>query len=100
MMVVAMTDVEMVSNRVRLRGKGQITIPQSVRSSIGVNEGDILTLLQIGEVILLAPKQPQIPRLIDKITEMMDKEGISLVDLLQGLKEKREAIWREHVGDD
>jgi AbrB family looped-hinge helix DNA binding protein len=85
------------SSPVRLRKRGQITLPQTVRDSLGLSEGDILTLLQIGEVVMLAPKQPQVPRLADRIAGLMEEEGISLADLLQGLKEEREAIWRERT---
>ena len=88
---------EIQSNPVRLRKRGQITIPQAVRDDLGVREGDILTLIQMGDVVMLTPKQPQVPRLADKITELMEEEGVSLADLLKGLKEEREAIWRERT---
>jgi len=88
---------EIQSNPVRLRKRGQITIPQAVRDNLGVSEGDILTLLQMGDVIMLTPRQPQVPRLADKIAGLMEEEGVSLADLLQGLKEEREAIWRERM---
>ena len=88
---------EIQSNPVRLRRRGQITIPQAVRDNLGVSEGDILTLLQMGDVVMLATRQPQVPRLADKIAGLMEDEGVSLADLLQGLKEEREAIWRERV---
>lgn len=80
---------------IRLRGRGQITVPQTVRDALDVSEGDILTLFQVGDVILLTPKQPQVPRLADKIADLMEAEGVSLADLLAGLEEEREAAWRE-----
>ena len=46
---------------------------------------------------MLIPRQPQVPRLADKIAGLMEEEGVSLADLLQGLKEEREAIWRERA---
>ncbi|WP_168534749.1 hypothetical protein [Anabaena sp. UHCC 0253] len=33
-------------------------------------------LLQIGEVVLLTPKQPQVPQIADKITAMMEDAGL------------------------
>lgn len=93
------TDVSSKTFPVRLRGRGQITVPQSVRDDLDVTEGDILTLLQVGDVVLLTPTQPQMPRLADRIADMMESEGVSLADLLAGLKEEREAIWRERQKD-
>jgi len=90
---------EFPGKSVRLRERGQITIPQAVRDNLGVGEGDILTLLQVGQVVMLVPKQPQVPRLADKIAGLMEEEGVSLADLLQGLKDEREAIWRQRSED-
>ena len=89
------TSIDVQSNPVRLRGRGQITIPQTVRDNLNITKGDMLTLLQVGDIILLTPRQPQVPRLADKIVDMMEAESVSLADLLSGLKEEREAMWRE-----
>jgi len=93
------TEVNSKTFPVRLRRRGQITVPQTVRDDLSVTEGDILTLLQVGDVVLLTPRQPQVPRLADKIADMMESEDVSLADLLEGLKEEREAIWRERQRD-
>ena len=93
------TEVNSKTFPVRLRRRGQITVPQTVRDDLSVTEGDILTLLQVGDVVLLTPRQPQVPRLADKIADMMESEDVSRADLLEGLKEEREAIWRERQRD-
>jgi AbrB family looped-hinge helix DNA binding protein len=98
-MVALMVDSEVETSPVRLRKRGQITIPQTVRDSLGVSEGDILTLIQMGEAVILTPRQPRVPRLADKIADLMEDEGVSLAELLQGLKEEREEIWRERSED-
>jgi bifunctional DNA-binding transcriptional regulator/antitoxin component of YhaV-PrlF toxin-antitoxin module len=84
---------------IRLRGRGQITLPQEVRENLKVVEGDVLALIQVGDVIMLTPRQPQVHRLGDRIVAMMEAEGVSLADLLSGLEEEREAIWRERQSD-
>lgn len=55
----------------------------------------MLVLLQIGNLIVLAPKQPQVPQLIDRIATLMEHENVGLTDLLAGLEAEREAIWHE-----
>ena len=55
----------------------------------------MLVLLQIGDLIVLAPKQPQVPQLIDRIPTIMESENVGLTDLLAGLEAEREAIWQE-----
>jgi len=50
-------NVELKTFPIRLRQRGQITVPQSVRDSLNMTEGDVLTLLQIDDLILLTPKR-------------------------------------------
>jgi len=88
-------NITVKSYPIRLRGRGQITIPQEVRDTLSVDEGDILTLLQVGEFILVSPKQPKVPQLTDRIATLMEQERVSLADLLAGLEEERKAMWQE-----
>ncbi len=88
-------EVKIKTGLVRIRDRGQITIPQEARDRLNLAEGDMLAFLQIDDIILLTPKQPQVPRLAEKIVEVMEKEDVSLADLLEGLDQEREAIWRE-----
>lgn len=80
---------------VRLRQRGQITVPREVRDRLKVNEGDTLTLIQVGSTLILTPKRPVVPLLADRIVELMEQEGVTLADLLLGLEEERAAIYQE-----
>ena len=80
---------------IRLQENGQITVPQPVQDNLNLTDGDMLTLLQVGNLVLLTPKQPQVPQLADKITAIMEAEGITLTDLLDGIETERKAIWQE-----
>ena len=48
---------------VRVRERGQITLPHSVRTSLAVEAGDTLNLVQIDDIVLLSPRPSMIPRL-------------------------------------
>ena len=52
-----------------------------------------MVLIQIGNLIVLAPKQPQAPQLIEGIVTIMENKNVGLTDLLGGLEAEREAIW-------
>ena len=84
---------------IRLREQGQIIVPQIVQDDLNVAEGDILTMLQIGDLVLLTPRQPQVPQLADKIIAIMEDEGVSLTDLMAGVEAERETIWQEQQKD-
>lgn len=89
------TNVDLIAFPIRLEKEGQITVPQTVQERLNLTEGDMLTLMQIGDVVLLTPKQPQVPQLADRITALREDEGVSLTDLLEGIETEREAIWNE-----
>ncbi len=89
------TDMEIQQFPILLGQGGEITIPQLLQDSLNINQGDMLVLLQIGNLIVLAPKQPQVPQLIDRIATIMESENVGLTDLLEGLEAEREAIWQE-----
>ena len=46
---------------VRLRDRGQLTIPRDVRDKLMAEEGDVFTLLQIDDLMLLTRRQPRVP---------------------------------------
>ncbi len=46
------------SSRVRVKHKGQVTIPAELRSSLGISEGDILEAGEREGAIVLTPVPP------------------------------------------
>ncbi len=77
------------SYTVRLRERGQVTIPQEIREELAAQEGDMLTLVRINDLIFLTPRQPRVAALTERFTAEMEKANISLAELLQGLTEER-----------
>jgi len=80
---------------IKVRERGQVTIPQSVREQFSARTGDILTLVQFDDFVLLAPSILKTPSLAKQFSQKMDDEGVSLADLLQGLAEEREASYNQ-----
>ena len=84
---------------VRLRERGQLTLPQAVRRDLAVDKGDVLTLVQIDDLAVLTRRSTLLPKLSEEFTAIMKEDGVSLADLLRGLGQEREQIWREpHAG--
>ena len=88
-------DITLQTYPVRLRGGGQITIPQAIRERLAFNDGDFLVMVEVDGMVFLAPKPLQAPRLADRLADMMDEAGATLADLLQGIEGERIAIWQE-----
>jgi AbrB family looped-hinge helix DNA binding protein len=92
-------DTDLQKFTTQLRQRGQITIPQKLRESLAINEGDVLTLVQLGDSILMSPSSLRTYELADRISEMMDQEGVTLVDMLKDLPLIRSEIYNKKFGD-
>jgi AbrB family looped-hinge helix DNA binding protein len=84
---------------VSLEANGQVTVPVALREQLQLSEGDQLTLIQVGDLVLLSPKALAVPQLVEQISALREAEGISLSELLDGLQAERQALWEENQPD-
>lgn len=86
---------------IQIRKKGGLTLPVDLRNKYKLNEGDILTLIDLGDgSFLLTPRVSQVNRLGDRVAEVVTDYNVSLDDLLSTLDEEREQYYREHYAGD
>ncbi len=91
----------MTANTIQVRKKGAITLPMDLRAKYGVDEGDIFTLIDMGDgSFLLTPRVSQVNRLGDRVAEILKEENVSLDDLLCTLDEERERYYQERYAKD
>jgi bifunctional DNA-binding transcriptional regulator/antitoxin component of YhaV-PrlF toxin-antitoxin module len=91
----------MATNTIQVRKKGNITLPIDLRNKYGVDEGDIFTLIDMGDgSFLLTPRISQVNRLGDRVVEILNAESVSLDDLLKTLDEERERYYQERYAKD
>ncbi len=81
-----MTDTKVI----RVAQRGVVTLPKSLREAYGLEAGDLLTLLDLGGVFVLSPRQSEIGALADRITKSLEAKGETLESMLQVLREERE----------
>lgn len=87
----------MTTNTIQVRKKGSITLPMDLRTKYGVDEGDIFTLIDMGDgSFLLTPRVFQVNRLGDRVANLLEAQGVSLDDLLNTLDDERERYYQEH----
>jgi AbrB family looped-hinge helix DNA binding protein len=84
--------------KVRVRQRGQITIPRELRNALGIAEDSILTAVQVGEGILLTGKPLLGQEVAAQFQKAMKQKGITLEQLLKGLEEQRKVLVREKYG--
>ena len=82
----------------RVYSKGQVTIPAKIRKRLNIGQGTLLSFLQIGEVILLSPRRLVVPGAQKEMAWIMEQEGVTLKELLEGLEEERLRYNQEEYG--
>jgi AbrB family looped-hinge helix DNA binding protein len=83
---------------VQVRERGQFTIPAEIRRQMGIEEGDVFSLMQLGDTLVATRKKLVSPEIARAIETIMEEEGVTLTDLLEGLDKQREAYVREKYG--
>ena len=87
----------MAAIAVQIRNKGAITLPVEVRRQYGLNEGDVLTLVDLGDgSFFLTPRVLQLERLGDQVQHLMEQSGVTADDVMKVLAEERERYYRDH----
>jgi bifunctional DNA-binding transcriptional regulator/antitoxin component of YhaV-PrlF toxin-antitoxin module len=90
-----------VSTTIQIRGKGTVTIPVELRRKYGLDDGDVIALIDLGDgSFLLTPIVSKVDRLGDRVAQAMVDEGISLEEILTALDEERERYYHERYAGD
>ena len=88
----------MASNAIiQIRNKGTITLPINFRRKYHLNQGDVFTLIDLGDgSFILTPNITQVNLLGDRIAQAMTEGGVSIDEILDALDEERERYYKEH----
>lgn len=82
----------------KLWGRGQLTIPASLRKELRLEEETTLSIVKVGDSLLLTPRKLVGNRLAQAAQKEMKKAGLSLDDLLKDLEKQRARYNRERYG--
>lgn len=75
---------------VQVAQRGLVTLPKALREIYHIQEGDQLTLLDLGGVFVISPRRSEIDGLADQISAALVEKGESLESMLSALREARE----------
>jgi len=80
----------------QLRAKGTLTIPVELRQKYALSEGDVLTLVDLGDgSFFLTPRVSIVSKLVAEMEALREEAGISVEELLEGLPEQRRQLYQE-----
>ncbi len=81
-----------------IKSRGQLTIPKKIRESSHLEEGQVVSIIPVGDSVIITPKRLELDEARRQIRRIMKASGLSEKELLKGLKEERESLYRETYG--
>jgi len=85
---------------VRVRSRGQLTIPQEMREALRLDESTGLSIFRVGKVLILSPKRLQRASLAKEVEREMKRQGLTLKDLISDLRVQRKKYLAEAYPED
>jgi len=76
------TDVQIIQT-------GAVALPAKIRSRYKLEEGDVLTLIDLDGGLLLFPKRSVVSALAKEMEKQREEAGMTIDELLKGLDEQR-----------
>lgn len=83
---------------VQVRDDGSFVLPECLRKRYGIEPGKTLHLLDLDGVLVLATIPPTVEELSRGIERARNEAGLSVEELLDGLREQRERYYQEKYG--
>lgn len=90
--------MEVLAKRVRVWGKGAITIPAKYRKALKLENDSIVTIFPVGKSLVITPERPLVLEAATDIDRAMKEKGLSLDDLLRDLRQQRKRLNQEIYG--
>ena len=81
-----------------IRSRGQITIPKSIREASHLEEGQSVSIIPLGDGMLITPKRLELDEARRRIKGILKASGLSPKAVLEGLDEEREGLFEELYG--
>ncbi len=75
---------------VQVRKRGTLTLPAELRTKYNIEPGYTFHIIDLDGVLVLTPMTPMVPELAREIERARVEAGLTIEELLAGLREQRE----------
>jgi len=83
-----------------VRARGQLTIPKEIRERGAIYEGDSVSIIPVGDSLLLTPHKLELDEARREIRRIMRAAGVRLEDLIEALGDERRSLAGETYGSE
>ncbi|HDH05715.1 MAG TPA: AbrB/MazE/SpoVT family DNA-binding domain-containing protein [Nitrospirae bacterium] len=81
-----------------IKARGQLTIPKKIREMCHLEEGQVVSIIPVGDSLIITPKRLELDEARREIKKILKASQLSPEDLLSGLKEERKDLYKEKYG--
>jgi AbrB family looped-hinge helix DNA binding protein len=81
-----------------IKARGQLTIPKKIREMSHLEEGQVVSIIPVGDSLIITPKRLELDEARREIKKILKASQLSPEDLLAGLKEERKDLYKEKYG--
>jgi len=78
-----------------IKARGQLTIPKKIREASHLEEGQVVSIIPVGDSVIITPKRIDLDEARREIAKVLKKSGLSAEEVLEGLKDERENLYKE-----
>jgi AbrB family looped-hinge helix DNA binding protein len=86
--------------RAHIRDRGQLTIPKEVRDKGALQDGAAVTIIPVGDAILVGPNKLGLEEARREMRRIMREAGLTPKDLLEGLEGEKAKLFEESYGEE
>ncbi|MBU1209298.1 MAG: AbrB/MazE/SpoVT family DNA-binding domain-containing protein [Proteobacteria bacterium] len=81
-----------------IKSRGQLTIPKKIREMSHLEEGQVVSIIPVGDSIIITTKRLELDEARRELRKILKASGLSAEDLVAGIKEERERLYQETYG--
>ena len=81
-----------------IKARGQLTIPKKIREKSHLEEGQVVSIIPVGDSVIITPRQLTLDEARRQIKMILRETGISVEEVLAGIKEERGSLYKETYG--
>jgi bifunctional DNA-binding transcriptional regulator/antitoxin component of YhaV-PrlF toxin-antitoxin module len=81
-----------------IKSRDQLTIPKKIRVMSRLEEGQVVSIIPVGDSVIITPKKLGLDEARREIKKIIKAAGLSPEDLLAGLKGEREKLYQGSFG--
>jgi bifunctional DNA-binding transcriptional regulator/antitoxin component of YhaV-PrlF toxin-antitoxin module len=81
-----------------IKSRGQLTIPKQLRKLSHLEEGQVVSIIPVGDAVLIAPRRIELEEARRQVRRLLRESGLSPEDILAGLADERETLYKEVYG--